>query len=197
MNVANLRDYAKTIAKEQDISEQAYKGLTKECDAIRAKFMAALDAVAQLYPLQNEAYQNAVAKLNSVIATISTVETKVEVELARLNNLIIRGQARIADIQQSTKNLLGESYENLDATSKRLLADYAAEYKAATYTFWIKVVIIIGLMVVMKEHLNDILMLYVAIYITVYIGLRFYTAFTMRHTGVTLGNEEATTVGSA
>ena len=138
MNVGILRDYAKTLASQQEESVQTYKGLTKQCDSVKSKFMAALDAVAQLYPLQDDAYQNAVAKLNSVIASISTLETKIEVELARVNNLIMRGQARIADIQQSTKNLLaGDTYESLDATSKQLLADYAAEYKAATYTFWI------------------------------------------------------------
>lgn len=187
MNVGNLREYAKTLAKEQDISEKAYKGLVAQCDSIKAKFMAALDVVAQLYPFQNDAYTNAVAKLNSVIASISTLETKIDVELARLNNLIIRGQSRISNIRESTKNLLaGDSYESLDATSKQLLADYTAEYKAATYTFWIKVVLIVGLMVVMKEHVTDILMLYVAIYIIAYIGIRFYTAFTMRNTGTTI-----------
>jgi hypothetical protein len=187
MNVANLREYAKTLAKEQDISEKAYKGLTAQCAAIKTKFTTALDAVAQLYPLKGDAYDSAVAKLNSVIASISTLETKIEVELSRLNNLIIRGEARIANIRESTKNLLsGDSYEGLDATSKQLLADYTAEYNATTYTLWIKVAFIIGLMVAMKEHLSDILMLYVAIYLIAYIGIRFYTALTMRNTGTTI-----------
>ena len=187
MNVANLREYAKTIAAQQDLSEQAYKGLTKQCDAIRTKFMAALDAVAQLYPLQNEAYTSAVTKLNSVIASLDTLETRIEVELARVNNIIIRGQAKIADIRASTKNLLsGDSYDSLDATSKQLLADYTAEYKAANYTLWIKVVLILGLMVVMKEHIKDVLLLFVALYIIAYIGIRFYTAIAMRPTGSTI-----------
>jgi hypothetical protein len=187
MNVANLREYARTIAAQQDVSERAYKGLSAQRDTIKIKFMAALDAVAQLYPLQNAVYTSAVAKLNSVIASIDTLETRIEVELARLNNIIIRGQARIADIRESTKNLLaGDSYESLDATSKQLLADHAAEYKAANYTMWIKVVLIIGLMVVMKEHVQDILLLFVALYIVAYIGIRFYMAATTRSAGVTL-----------
>jgi hypothetical protein len=187
MNVGNLRDYAKTIAKEQVMSEQAYKKLRAQYDTINSKFMAALDTVAQLYPLQNEAYTSAVAKLNSVIDSIGMLEKKVEVELARLNNVVLRSQARISEIQASTKNLLaGESYESLDATSKQLLSDYTAEYKATTYTLWIKIVIILGLMFVMKEHIKDILLLYVLLYIIVYIGVRFYTAATTRSAGVSL-----------
>jgi hypothetical protein len=186
MNVGNLREYAKTIAQQQVVSEKAYQGLTAQCDAIQKRFMAALDAVAQLYPLQNDAYTSAVATLNSVIASIDTLEAKVEVELARLNNLIVRGQDRISDIRETTKNLLTGDYESLDATSKRLLADYTAEYKAATYTFWIKVVLILGLMVAMKEHVKDILGAYVLLYIVAYIGLRFYAAATTRSAGVAL-----------
>lgn len=187
MNVGNLREYAKTIAAQQAVTEKAYKGLTAQSDTIKITFMAALDAVAQLYSLQNAAYTKAVTRLNSVIASIDTFETKIAVELARLNNLIIRGQARIADIRESTKNLLaGESYESLDATSKQLLADYTAEYNAATYTLWIKVTLILGLMVAMKDHVKDIMLLFVAIYIIAYIGIRFYTALTMRNTGTTV-----------
>lgn len=186
MNIGNLREYAKTVSAQQDISEKAYKGLTAQCAAIKTKFMTALDAVAKLYPLQNEAYTSAVTRLNTVIESISTLETGVDVELTRLNNIIIRGQARIANIRETTNNLLSESYDSLDATSKRLLADYTAEYKAATYTLWVKVALILGLMFVMKEHIKDILVAYVVVYVVVYIGVRFYTAATTRSAGATL-----------
>jgi len=197
MNVANLREYARTLASQQEISEEAYKKLTVQCDAVKSRFMAAVDAVAQLYPRQDEAYSAAVAKLNSAIAGIDTLETKIDVELARLNTLIIRGQARIADLRGSTKNLMAaESYEGLDATSRQLLSDYMAEYKAANYTLWIKVLFLLGFMVVMRAHIRDILLLYVLLYLVIYIGMRFYTALATRSAGKVIQGSEGTSAAS-
>jgi hypothetical protein len=176
MNVADLRDYAKTVARRQKISIQGVGTLERKSTNLRAGFTNALQNVVNGEEIP----------LDPFIDELSALETETAVALQQARATIARANVSLDNVKTSTETAQNADMLELDLTSKQLLADYVAEYEAAYYTLVLKVIMMIVLLYLMRGELKYVIGTYIVLFIVLYIGLRFYTALTMRQTGQVL-----------
>jgi hypothetical protein len=112
------------------------------------KFKVQLDKTIEDYPYykidQNDQYPSELAGLNGTTNKIKELQSNINKKILNLERSIKQQSNEINNyktIESNLKNMT--SIEDLDATSKQMLADSVSEYRQYTIVFWIKVIFIL------------------------------------------------------
>ena len=112
------------------------------------QFLAQLDKTMDEYPPynigQNDAYPSDLSILNGITQQLTTLQTTINQANVNLERNIQYKSSEIEKyktIEQNLKNVT--SIDDLDATSKQMLADSVSEYRQYTIVFWIKFLFIL------------------------------------------------------
>jgi len=114
------------------------------------KFKLQLDKTMDDYPTykinKNDQYPTELALLNGTTKKIKELQSKINIKNINLERSIKYEGSEIEKYKIIEKNLENmTSIEDLDATSKQMLADSVSEYRQYTIVFWIKVIFILAI----------------------------------------------------
>jgi hypothetical protein len=114
------------------------------------KFKLQLDKTMDDYPSykinNNDQYPTELALLNGTTKKIRELQSKINIKNINLERSIKYEGSEIEQYKIIEKNLENmTSIEDLDATSKQMLADSVSEYRQYTIVFWIKVIFILAI----------------------------------------------------
>ena len=114
------------------------------------KFKLQLDKTMNDYPNyqidRNDTYPSELAAMNGTTKKLNELQISINKKNVDLERNIKYKSADIEKYKQIEKNLKNmTSIDDLDATSKQMLADSLSEYKQYTIVFWIKVIFILSI----------------------------------------------------
>lgn len=93
---------------------------------------------------RNDTYPSELSVLNGINKKLNELQTSINKKNVNLERSIKYQSSEIEKYKAIEKNLKNmTSIEDLDATSKQMLADSVNEYKQYTIIFWIKVIFIL------------------------------------------------------
>jgi hypothetical protein len=114
------------------------------------KFKLQLDKTMDDYPNyqigRNDTYPSELASMNGTTKKIQELQSVINKKNIFLERNIKIESSEIEKYKKIKKNLENmTSIEDLDATSKQMLADSISEYRQYTIVFWIKVIFILAI----------------------------------------------------
>lgn len=124
---------------------------------LRKEYLAQLDKVMQAYPnykadLPND-YDKQLSLLNGILKKTERLQSDIDEKIKVFERKIQFDDVEIEKLKKVNTNLQKyTSFEDLDATSKRMLADSIEEYNTKRLLFWIKFSIIL---IIVIKCVND------------------------------------------
>jgi hypothetical protein len=93
---------------------------------------------------RNDTYPSELSVLNGITKKLNELQAKINKQNVNLERSIKYQSSEIEKYKAIEKNLKNmTSIEDLDATSKQMLADSVSEYRQYTVIFWIKAIFIL------------------------------------------------------
>jgi len=140
--------YAGLQRKINNLTTQEPNHFYDRKNALNKEYIAQLDKTIQSYPAYKSDTPNDYMKQLSLLNGITKKINKVQTELTGKINLFERnvsmGDVDIKKLKIVEENLQKyTSFDNLDATSKKMLADSISQYNRQRLLFWIKMGIIV------------------------------------------------------
>jgi hypothetical protein len=138
------------------------------------KFKLQLDKTMDDYPTykinNNDTYPTELALLNGTTKKIKELQSKINIKNINLERSIKYEGSEIEKYKIIEKNLENmTSIEDLDATSKQMLADSVSEYRQYTIVFWIKVIFILAIVAdLVRYKRNDRAFFIIGIFLLIY-----------------------------
>ena len=135
--------YTEVQRKIDRLSIQESNPYLERKTKLQQEYVVQLDDTIKEYPaykanLDND-YNHQLSVLNGISKQLELLQTDVKVHTRRLERKIEIGDLEIQKYKTVERNLQQfTSVENLDATSKQMLADHVTKYNRQQLLFWIK-----------------------------------------------------------
>ena len=138
------------------------------------QFKTQLNETIKDYPYykinQNDQYPSELAVLNGTTKKIKELQSNINKKISNLERSIKQQSNEINNYKTIESNLENmTTIEDLDATSKQMLADSVSEYRQYTIVFWIKVLFILAIVAdLVRYKRNDRAFFIIGIFLLIY-----------------------------
>lgn len=181
------KDIQQKIKQSTNLEENTFMDKLLKQDKLYYTF---LNDLIQYYPINktqdtvitNNTYAIKLSSINGVSKQIQQIFQMIQEKINIYNNKIKQEEREISNLKKIKNNLItyNGNIEDLDITSKKLLADYLNDYNVQRMMFWIKLIIVLFLLYQLfssekNKHDEQFKTMYMIIWVVVMIVLFIFS----------------------